>query len=301
MLVHDSTISFEVPDKPRKELVLLSHHDGDEGHPARDASEGLVHAEVEVKKAAWKERLFQGSAGARMVREGSVSFDASASEETFGGDTKPEADSATSPLPRWKPRWTPSQLRAMEDAKAKFAADAKVSYDEPKVGAKSEAFAVEPTFFNILYTHPSFGSMPWGEVGTESDTMRLLPPINSRAGGLITPAQRRAARVNWGNGRFAFPANKLRDLPAAEVAVSPSKHCTASKPLPKAPKAPKVSDSTNPWLRQPPHTTRSKALYEAMYGLSPNDPRLQRKSQDQAAAKLQSMQRGRNVRKNASR
>lgn len=299
MMVHAENAPSAAPVRPRKELTLLSHHDGDLGHPPREELEALVNAEVEAKKAAWTERLYSGSAGLRLK------VGATSEKELAPPPTLPSEGDG--PIPRWKGRPTPKQLAAAEEATVRYAAIRKVQVEMDVVGAKSEAFAIEPTFFNVLYTHPSFGIMPvWGETGTLSEKNRLLPPINSRAGGTVTAEQRRAARVNWGNGRRAFPLN---DQPPEYLAVSPSKHCAPSRPMIIAPKydmppmkgcIPQSLTTTNPWQRLPPHTSRTKALYEAMYGISPNDPRRQKKSHDQAATKLQASQRGYMARKAAN-
>lgn len=286
MLVHDQNPPCPPLEKERVELVLLSHHDGDVGHPPRDTHVANESAEVAAKKAAWIERLYTGAAGTRIAREGSVSIDPAATSpgNAIAGPHVPVSEK----VERWKPRYTPKQLADAQEAKRIFAEQAKV-YDQAKVGAKSADFAVEPTYFNVLYTHPSFGAMPtWGATGTQSTTMRLLPPICSRAGLLVPPSERRSARVNWGNGKRAFP---LTGIPDAQLPVSPSVHCCASRALPAVPKK-EVNASTNPWLRVPPRTAHAKQLYEAMYGPAPNDPKRKSKSRDAAATRLQASYRG---------
>jgi hypothetical protein len=293
MLVHDQNPPCPPLEKERKDLILLSHHDGDVGHPPRDMNVANEAAEVAAKKAAWTERLYQGSAGAPIVREGSASIDPAAvspeNAAAVGGPRQAApAGAQEERLARWKPRFTPKQVADAEEAKRTFAKQAQV-YDQPKVGAKSADFAVEPTYFNILYTHPNFGAMPtWGATGTQSKAMPLLPPICSRAGLLVPPSERRAARVNWGNGKRAFP---LTGLPESQLPVSPSMHCCVSKALPSMPKK-EVSTSTNPWLRNPPRTAHAKQLYEAMYGPAPNDPKRRITSRDAAATRLQAGYRG---------
>lgn len=291
-LVHDQDPPCPPLEKPRVELTLLSHHDGDRGHPPRDTEVANISAEVEAKKQAWIERLYEGAAGSDRPNRKSSSSDDPAGADTAHQAVAETPDASTVPLERWKPRYTAKQIADAKAAKAKFAEQAQV-YEQARVGAKSADFAPDFSYFNVLYTHPNFGAKPWGSTGVKSDTMKLLPPIQSREGLLVPASARRAQRVNWGNGKRAFP---LPGLPAEKVPVSPSKHCCVSRPLPRTKKK-EVNASTNPWLRVPPHTSHSKMLYEAMYGPSPNDKKRNKKQQDLAATKLQATYRGHASRK----
>ena len=196
---------------------------------------------------------------------------------------------------RFTPQWTPMQLAAQREAKSHFASSYAKSKGMAFVGASSEKFAAPPSFTNILYSHPSFGLMPeWGGQSKE-----LLPPVNCQRALSVTPDRWRNARANWGYRTAMPPTN----LPESMRPASPSKWAIPVGPLPTAPKlrakATQVSKSTNPWLRRPPHTTRQKAIYEAMYGPSPNSPAGQSLAMNKAASTMQAAERGRRARKKA--
>jgi len=211
----------------------------------------------------------------------------------------------TAEVSRWKPRMSARQLADAEVARRHFSAAYTEVTQVPAIGASSQKLAIAPTFLmrtNILYSHPSFGHMPdWAESGVGSPKLPLLPPVSSRKAATVPAASRRAARVNWGTTfpRSAFPRN---DLPLSALPASPSKHCFPSPPLPAAPKLRArtchVDKDTSPWMRLPPHTAHQKALYEAAFGPSPKVAK-QKKQTDAAARKLQSVERGRSVRKNS--
>ena len=187
---------------------------------------------------------------------------------------------------------------------------------EGRIGATSEQLAPKHSFFNILYSHPSFGAcmprltasrcqrmqaMPaqqpvgnkftplpsrslnqalayalitaplWGEVQQRrkvGEPVPPLPPPNSAKGELVKPADRRLARVPWGP-RGALP---LLDQTAIYPA-SPSMHPTPTPVLPsreflasKLPYRMSTPESVKPWVRNPPHTSRSRQIYECLYG-----------------------------------
>ena len=308
MLIHDTTPAADFMAKLgfKANTELLEHHDGDDGNAMADKTAPDVSAAELAKERskAWKAKLFEGAAGARPLREGRTTAGPEnvSAENAAAIGSKRDADfddgtPRSAERPRWKPRMSPQQLAAADEARQHFSQAYAECMASPTIGATSTKLAIRPTFFNILYSHPSFGSMPdWGATGVNSKTLPLLPPVNSRAAATISPESRRAARVNWGT-RSAFPS---KDLPPAALPASPSKHCCPSPPLPPAPKLRSktcnVSESTNNWIRLPPHTVHKKAIYEAMYGFSPDDPRNQKKQKELAATKLQSLHRGRTAR-----
>ena len=277
MLVFSATEDLNEPLKPRRPLTLLSHHDGDLGHPPAEAIDRTADELKQKAKDARVKRTYAGAAG--LGRNFSS-----------GAEDSPHEIPVMTPKPpeqprRWKTRLSAKQRLAAEEAKVHFAKGAAIVEAMPTYGAASSQLVPKPGFFNILYAHPMNGNMPMtGEVGTKATDplKRLLPPVNSLAASTIPPHVRRAAKVNWGY-RSPFPP---QDVPLSELSQSPSKHCQPSRPLPK-PKGVQVHASTNPWLRAPPHTAHKKQIYERMFGPSP-----EQKAKDEAARRMQSMERG---------
>lgn len=257
--------------------------------------------------------MYSSAAGLRRIRDGDVTPGAAPAAAPI---TEPQPPSDTAPPKtgkKWSPRYTAKQLRDAGEATAVAARHRAQDEATPVVGAPASKFAVEPSYFNILYTHPLFGhQMQWGTCGTQQlgtigtktyrtkkKLMPLLPPVNSRAGMTITAAERRTARVNWGNGKAAFPRP---DVPEHLLPVSPSKHCFPCRPLAEVEPgaAPVVSKSTNPWMRKPPHRGRTRQIYEAMYGPAPKGYMSGirgTKQEEKAAIALQARQRGNQARK----
>lgn len=133
----------------------------------------------------------------------------------------------------------------------------------------SELLSVKPTFFNILYTHPSFGKMPeWGNVRFGEDAPKMLPPINSKAGAGVSPIHRRATRVPWSSSAWDASVRAEAAFPS-----SPSKHAGPVPALPAASylrkKTSSVSESTAPWLRLRPRTEQRASVFEALFGPRP--------------------------------
>ena len=278
MLTFNATEDLNEPLTPRKPLWLISHHDGDVGHPPRDK---IDRSDVEAKEKFKKMQLERSYKGAAGLGRG------------LADAAKPEGELVPTPPQqprRFQPRLSAKQKADMAEASAHFAKDQATLDAMPKYGAPSSKLQPKFSYFNILYAHPMNGAMPtWGDTGTNAtDPYKvLLPPVNSLAGASIPPYMRRAAKVNWGWPRD-FPP---QDVPQNLHATSPSKHCTPSRPLPRT-KGVKVHASTNPWLRQPPHTAHKKQIYQAMYGPSP-----EQKEREAASLRMQSMQRGRSSRK----
>ena len=123
---------------------------------------------------------------------------------------------------------------------------------------------------------------PWGEVQhriKRNEPLGLLPPVNSVKGSMVDPALRRQTRVSWGptaKGNAFLPLH-LTDLPGSPIgrhpAPTPEMASVANlSALGKVPYQQNAPESTNPWLRNPPHRDRTAQMYEAMYGPKERKP-----------------------------
>jgi hypothetical protein len=172
-----STMLVHTPNPPNPEPasravnLFIAHHDGDVGHPPADP-EGEQHASsptstnvAENAQAKWRERLYNGAAGARMAREEAFNFGPTACSKESNASQELSSSPRTElpELSRFKPRMGARQLKDAEEARRHFA-KARAEMDRIRtVGAASEKFATKPGFFNIIYSHPLFGAMPkWG-------------------------------------------------------------------------------------------------------------------------------------------
>ena len=112
----------------------------------------------------------------------------------------------------------------------------------------------------------------WGEVQhrlKSNESLELLPPVNSVKGSQVPPELRRQTRVPWGLGGAAFPLLHQTELPCSPLGCHPAP--TPALPsvdnlMGKVPYHQSAPESTNPWVRNPPHTERSRQTYLAMYG-----------------------------------